>query len=156
MTKDILVSIKGLQLLEESAEESMEESREEQLEVITNGSYFQRDGKHYIKYDEVIEGMDGKIQNLIKINDDSMEVTKRGLSNAHMIFEEHKKNVSYYDTPFGNLLVGISATNINVKEEQNRIDVEVNYALEINYQHMADCTISMNIKPKNTAEAVLA
>lgn len=151
MTKDILVSIKGLQLLDESTEES----REEQLEVITNGSYFQREGKHYIKYDEVIEGMDGKIQNLIKINSDSMEVTKRGLSNAHMIFEEHKKNVTYYDTPFGNLLVGISATNIDVKEDQNHIDVQVNYVLEINYQHMADCTISMNIKPKNTAEAVL-
>lgn len=38
MTKDILVSIKGLQIPEESQEE-------EQLEVITNGSYFQRNGK---------------------------------------------------------------------------------------------------------------
>ncbi len=149
MTKDILVSIKGLQIPEESQEE-------EQLEVITNGSYFQRNGKHYIKYDEVVEGMEGSIQNLIKINRDSLEVTKRGLSNVHMIFEAHKKNVTYYDTPFGNLLVGIAATNIDVKEEKERIDVQVDYALEINYQHMADCTISMNIKSKDAQEGFLS
>lgn len=148
MTKDILVSIKGLQIPEDS-------EQEEQLEVITNGSYFQRNGKHYIKYDEVVEGMEGSIQNLIKINRDSLEVTKRGLSNVHMIFETHKKNVTYYDTPFGNLLVGIAATNIDVKEEQERIDVQVDYALEINYQHMADCTISMNIQSKDIKESFL-
>lgn len=148
MTKDILVSIKGLQIPEDSQQEG-------QLEVITNGSYFQRNGKHYIKYDEVVEGMEGSIQNLIKINRDSLEVTKRGLSNVHMIFEAHKKNVTYYDTPFGNLLVGIAATNIDVKEEQERIDVQVDYALEINYQHMADCTISMNIQSKDGKESFL-
>lgn len=148
MTKDILVSIRGLQIMEEQGEE-------EPLEVITAGSYFQKNGKHYIKYDEAVEGMEGSIQNLIKINQDSMEVTKRGLSNAHMIFEEHKKNVTCYDTPFGNLLVGIAATNIHVKERQERIDVQVDYALEINEQHMADCTISMNIKPKDTKENIL-
>lgn len=149
MTKDILVSIRGLQIAEES-------EGEEQLEVITSGSYFQKDGKHYIKYDEVVEGMEGNIRNLIKVNGDSMEVTKRGLSNVHMIFEEHKKNVTYYDTPFGNLLVGIAATNIDVKEEKEEIDVHVDYALEINYQHMADCTITMNIKSRSAAAEVLS
>lgn len=138
MTKDILVSIKGLQFLEDSGEE--------EIEVITAGTYFQKDGRHYIKYDEVMEGCDGKIQNLIKINENSMEVTKRGLSNVHMVFEENKKNVTYYDTPFGNLLVGIAATGIHVNETQDKIDVKVDYALEVNYEHLADCTISMNIQ----------
>lgn len=138
MTKDILVSIKGLQFLEDSGEE--------EIEVITAGTYFQKDGRHYIKYDEVMEGCDGKIQNLIKIKEKSMEVTKRGLSNVHMVFEENKKNVTYYDTPFGNLLVGIAATGIHVNETQDKIDVKVDYALEVNYEHLADCTISMNIQ----------
>lgn len=147
MTKDILVSIKGLQFGENSGEE--------QLEVITKGSYFHKDGKHYIKYDEVVEGMDGRIQNLIKIKEDGMEVTKRGLSNVHMVFEENKKNVTYYDTPFGNLLVGIAATNVNVDTQKDEIDVQVDYALEINYEHLADCTISMNIKSKDIKQAFL-
>lgn len=141
MTKEILLSIKGLQFLEDN--------NEDEIEVITTGTYFQKDGRHYIKYDEVMEGMDGKIQNLIKINDKSMEVTKKGLSNVHMVFEENKKNVTYYDTPFGNLLVGIAATNINLNESKDIIDVKVDYALEVNYEHLADCSISMNIQAKD-------
>lgn len=78
-----------------------------------------------------------------------MEVTKRGLSNVHMVFEENKKNVTYYDTPFGNLLVGIAATNIDLNESKDIIDVKVDYALEVNYEHLADCTISMNIQAKD-------
>lgn len=141
MTKEILLSIKGLQFLEDN--------NEDEIEVITTGTYFQKDGRHYIKYDEVMEGLEGKIQNLIKINKKSMEVTKRGLSNVHMVFEENKRNVTYYDTPFGNLLVGIAATNIDLNESKDIIDVKVNYALEVNYEHLADCTISMNIQAKH-------
>ncbi len=141
MTKEILLSIKGLQFLEDN--------NEDEIEVITTGTYFQKDGRHYIKYDEVMEGLEGKIQNLIKINGKSMEVTKRGLSNVHMVFEENKKNVTYYDTPFGNLLVGIAATNIDLNETKDIIDVKVDYALEVNYEHLADCTISMNIQAKD-------
>lgn len=142
MTKDIILKISGLQLVPQDGEE--------QLEVITAGSYFQRDGKHYIKYDEVTEGFSGSTSNLIKINGDTLEVTKRGLTNAHMIFQENKKNMTYYGTPFGNLLVGISATNVDVREDENKIQVEVNYALEVNYEHLADCTIHMNIQPRST------
>lgn len=141
MTKDILLKIKGLQFLEGD--------QEEQLEVITAARYFERNGKHYIKYDEVLEGFDGTVKNLIKLNDSSLEISKQGLANVHMVFEETKKNMTYYDTPYGNLLVGISATDIAVNTSEDQIDVKVDYALEVNYEHLADCTISMNIQSKS-------
>lgn len=141
MTKDILLKIKGLQFLDDS--------QEEELEVITAAKYFEKDGKHYIKYDEVMEGFEGTINNLIKVDEKSLEVSKRGLANVHMVFEENKKNMTYYDTPYGNLLVGISATDFKVDTSENQIDITVDYALEVNYEHLADCTISMNIQAKN-------
>ena len=147
MTRDILVRIKGLQFAPEGEDEP--------LEVFTPATYFERNGKHYIKYDEVMEGFSGTIQNLIKVNKDSMEVTKRGLTNVHMIFEENKKNVTYYSTPFGNLLIGISATYIAVETTDNKIDIKVDYALEVNYEHLADCTISMNIQSRGEKGAHL-
>lgn len=144
MTKDVLVSIKGMQVL--SAQD------EDEVEVVTSGNYLQKDGKHYIRYEEVIEGMEGTIQNLIKLDENSMEVTRKGITNTHMIFEKNKKNETYYNTPFGNLLIGISATNIDVKDCTEQIDVTVQYALDINYEHMADCTINMNIQSKSCGE----
>ena len=83
MTKDVLLRIKGLQSVE---------AEEETVEMIAPGLYFERDGKHYIKYDEAVEGTEETIQNLIKVDGSSMEVTKRGVTNAHMVFERNKKN----------------------------------------------------------------
>ena len=77
-----------------------------------------------------------------------MEVTKRGLVNVHMIFEEKKKNMTSYITPFGNIMIGIDTDKVDIKEDQDRIKVNVAYSLEANYEHMADCRIEMNIRPR--------
>ena len=124
MTKDVLLRIKGLQSVE---------AEEETVEMIAPGIYFERDGKHYIKYDEAVEGTEETIQNLIKVDGSSMEVTKRGVTNAHMVFERNKKNHTYYSTPFGNLLVGISAKDIVLKAAEDSLDIKVEYALDVNY-----------------------
>ena len=52
MTKDVFVSISGLQ-----AEFPGDEEEENlPLEVVTPGSYFLKNGKHYVMYDELVEG----------------------------------------------------------------------------------------------------
>ena len=80
---------------------------------------------------------------IVAIND--IDLTKT-------IFEKDKKNMTCYSTPFGNLMVGISATNIDVNTTEENIDIEVRYILDLNYEHMADCTINLNIKSKNNQE----
>lgn len=140
------MKIQGMQFMEAEGEP---------VEVFTAGNYFQKNGKHYIKYDEATEGFQETTQNLIKISGDTMEVTKRGLTNVHMVFQEKKKNLSYYNTPFGNLMVGIEASNIEVKEEPDELEVRVDYTLDINYERLADCTIQMNIQSKGVKEARL-
>ena len=141
MTKDLFVSIRGLQ--------NPGESTEDELEVIIPGSYYKRGDKHFIKFDEVTEGMEGSTSNLLKIQKNSLEVTKRGLTNTHMVFEERKKNMTYYDTPFGNLLVGIAATRVALEETEDNLDMKVDYALEVNYEHLADCTIDVKVRPRD-------
>jgi hypothetical protein len=49
-------------------------------------------------------------------------------------------------------MIGIAATNVNLNEEEENIDVKVDYALEINYEHLADCKIAINIKSKNAKD----
>lgn len=144
MTKDVLVSISGLQF---SAED-----QNEPVELITSANYYKKNGKHYIVYDEVTEGFSDITKNIIKLGEESLDITKRGVTNVHMMFEKDKKNVTYYYTPYGSLLVGIDATDIKVLETEHDINVKVDYALEVNYQHMADCSISMSIKSKEAGD----
>ena len=144
MTKDVLVKISGLQFAGEEDSDS--------IEVITSGTYYQKNGKHYILYDEVMEGTTDVTKNMIKIGDNSMEVTRKGPATVHMMFEKDKKNISYYYTPFGNLLIGIDAKAIQIVESDFDINVKVDYALEINYEHVADCHITVDVKSKEARD----
>ncbi len=140
MTKEILLSLKGLQM--EKADESQE------LETITTADYYQRNGNHYIVYEEMMEGFTEAIQNRIKFNASSLVVSKKGLVNVQMIFEENKKNITSYMTPYGNILIGVDTEFISLEERENQIRLEVEYALEANYQHLADCKIEMELRPR--------
>ena len=144
MTKDVLVKISGLQFAGEEDNDS--------IEVITFGTYYKKNNKHYVLYDEVMEGTTEVTKNVIKIGKDSMEVTRKGPASVHMVFEKDKKNVSYYHTPFGNLLIGIDAKTIQVDESDLDINVRVNYGLEINYEHIADCHITVDVKSKEAKD----
>ena len=68
------------------------------------------------------------------------------------MFEREKKNVTYYDTPYGSLLIGVEATKIELEELAHDILLKVDYVLEVNYEHVADCAITMKIKSKNAGD----
>lgn len=140
MTKDVLLSLKGLQ--------TEQGSDEQPLETITPAQYFERAGSRYVIYDEAMEGFSNPTKNVFKFNDSVLEVTKRGLVNVHMVFEEKKKNMTSYATPYGSVMIGIDTEKVSIREEEDRIRVDVTYTLEANYQFMADCKIEMDICPK--------
>ncbi|NBH25151.1 DUF1934 domain-containing protein [Lachnospiraceae bacterium] len=140
MTKEIILSIKGLQTgVDEDAQGT---------EVIALADYYKKNDSHYVIYEELTEGFSETTRSRIKFNDSCMEVSKKGLINVHMIFDKNKKNMTSYVTPYGNIFIGIDTESILVKEEENRIKVEVYYALEANYQHLANCRIEMQLAPR--------
>ena len=147
MTKDVLVSISGMHM----GILADQEDEDEEIEVVTPASYYCRNGKHYIIYDEVVEGMAGTIKNKIKITGDSvLEIMKSGLSNTHMVFEKNRKNLTYYRTPYGQMLVGVNTRNMEVRVADDEIDVQVKYELDVNHEPFADCSIKMNIVSKGS------
>lgn len=139
MTKDVIVSISGLQ---------MDMENETPVEVITMGNYYFKNGKHYILYDEMAGDSNVQTKNTIKIADNRVDVIKKGENSVHMVFEPDTKNMTYYQTPFGSLLVGINTLGISHKEDDLNINTKIDYALEVNYSHMSDCSIEINIKSK--------
>lgn len=92
MTKDVLVSISGMHEEIVAVAPEIEEDENEAIEVVTPATYYLKNGKHYIVYEEVVEGTSGVIKNRIKINgEECVEIVKSGLSNSHMIFEKIKR-----------------------------------------------------------------
>ena len=153
MTKDVLVSISGIQMSMNDGENSDDEP----IEVLNSGTYYYKNGKHYVFFEEVAEGLQGVTKTQIKWKDSEfLEVSKKGLSNVHMIFERNKKNRCYYDTPFGQLNLGIFMTDMLVDEKENHIHIQAEYSLDVNYEPLADCTIQIHICPKDSKEFSLS
>ena len=142
MTEQVLISVKGLQFIVDGDQEG------EGAELVTVGSYYCRDNNKYIKYEECFEGMEGSAQNLIKIKENVLEVRKKGIIDVHMVFEKEKKNIAYYTTPYGTIQIGIVTTGLNVKEKKDHLNLQVDYALEVNDEYVADCSLAMNVTSK--------
>ena len=144
MTKDVLLKISGMQFTADN--DALTEP--EPVEIIAPGEYYFKNGKHYIIYDEFMEGFDSVTKNVLKLQGDLLEVTKRGTSNVHMIFEKDKKNMTCYTTPYGSMMMGIDARSISIEESDDEIHAQIQYALDVNYEHLADCTISLSVQSK--------
>lgn len=153
MTKDVLVSISGMQM----AINDGESNDDEPIEVLSPGTYYYKNGKHYVFFEEVAEGLQGVTKTQIKWKDSELlEVSKKGLSNVHMIFERNKKNRCYYDSPFGRLNLGIFMTDMLVDEKENYIHIQAEYSLDVNCEPLADCSIQIHICPKDSKEFSLS
>lgn len=137
MTKNVLITIRGVHTLDHE---------DNDVEMIVRGDYYQKNGKHYILYEEILEGAEERVKNVIKISPSSMDIIKKGVTNSRMLFEKNKKNLSCYSTPVGNLVIGIQANHFYVEEQENSIKVNVDYSLDINYEHMSDCRICVDVQ----------
>ncbi len=144
MTKEVLLSLQGLQF-------DQREADADRIETLTIGDYYKKNDKHYVLYEEVTEGFTQPTKNRLKISDHCLELVRNGLVNVHMVFEENKKNMTNYNTPFGPLLIGIDTRKIQVEETEDRILVDVEYALDVNYEFLTDCHIKIDISPKENS-----
>lgn len=59
MTKDVLVSISGMHEEIVAVTPEVEDDENEAIEVVTPATYYLKNGKHYIVYEEVVEGTSG-------------------------------------------------------------------------------------------------
>lgn len=145
MTRDVLIRISGLQVMEG-------DDGADDVEMITIGDYFQKNGKHYIIYDEVMEGFEGNIRNTVRVTPDTMDIRKKGVANAHMVFEQDKKNMTRYATPMGDMMIEVSTNCVQVEEQEDSLKIQVGYSLGINYQRVSECNITMDVRSKGKAD----
>lgn len=139
MTKEVLVSVSGLQFMGEESES---------VEIITPGSYYLKNNKHYIIYEEVAEGVTGTVNNTIKVGPEGISLRKTGIVNVNMIFTKDQRSLTCYSTPFGDLMVGITTNDIRMEETDQRMKIEIDYMLEINEQQISDCRIQILVNAR--------
>ncbi len=138
LKNNVLISIKGMHFNSDNMADD--------VEVIQPGQYYKRGDMHYLAYEEPVEGSELTSHNLIKFNDNSLTVTKKGPFSSTMLFEESVKNLTNYNTPFGSIVIGLDTHDIKVSDVDDVLKLNVSYSLDVNYEFLADCNISIEAR----------
>lgn len=146
LTKEVLVSIQGLQILSNGVRETLTDEELDSIKTICQGEYYCKNDTQFVIYDELSEDFVEPVKNMIKLKDKEFTLTKKGAVNAQMVFLEGKKTITEYITPFGNLFIALDTKKIDVEEGEDFLKIHINYGLEANYQFIAECDVYVEIK----------
>lgn len=141
MAKDVLVSVKGTQVID---------GERDSIEVITSGTWYEKNGKQYVLYEETYEEMNETTKNVVKISPELVEVTKKGAISSRMVYEGGKKHMSNYMTPMGLIVLGITTKDIFVEASEDALRLEIQYAMEMNGQFASESMLEMSVTVKGT------
>lgn len=141
MTKDVMVTISGFHMAEDD---------EDTIEMVHVGQYYERNGTHYILYEERMEGIAEPIKNRIKVRESRMELQKRGPVTANMVFEEQKSQSSTYAIPYGSFLMETYTTKVEIQKEEESFLAKASYELNVNGVRCASCDIRLLVQPRKT------
>lgn len=145
MTEEVLVRVTGIQTLQQAPEEE-----NEPISIVMPGRFYTENGQRYVRYEEVFDEAELSAVNTVRICPDVLEVRKNGAIDVQMVFQEGRKTMSVYGTPFGNIEMGISTTDYDFAETEDKIRLDVRYVLEMNGEHAADCELCMEIMAKGS------
>lgn len=123
-------------------------SDKDAVETAQAAQYFKRNDSHYLLYEEDIEGFDGTCKSRIKFRDNLLELTRQGAVEMHMIFEENKRHMIPYNTPYGQLMLGIETGRVLVEEQEDQIHVTVEYTLDHEGEPLSESCLKIHIREK--------
>ncbi|MFG6352598.1 MAG: DUF1934 domain-containing protein, partial [Oscillospiraceae bacterium] len=123
MTDNVIISIKGKQLYAEGSPEEME--------LVTAGT-LKRDGAggYTVSYQETeLTGLEGTTTRLY-IRDGQVTLLREGSINSQMVFEEGRRHLSMYETPYGALSIGVNTRRMRSTVGEAGGELEIDYAIE--------------------------
>ncbi len=126
MKKKVIISIQGKQ--------SYPNSEPDIIELVTEGTLEDQNGQGLtLSYRESeVTGLEGT-RTTIQVEPGRVTLLRQGALNSQMIFEEGRRHLSLYDTPYGALEVGVRTRRIHSSLNGRGGDVTIYYALEIGH-----------------------
>ena len=125
MEKDVIISIRGTQDYSGTDPETME--------LVTEGKLAVQDGALCLSYEESeLTGMEGTTT-VFQVEPEKVTLLRLGSVQSEMVFEEGRRHMSLYSTPYGNMEIGVRARRLNSTLELTGGRLEIDYDIEINH-----------------------
>ena len=145
MEKNVIISIKGVQRLEDADPDTME--------LVTEGRLEQDGNSYTLSYQESeLTGLEGTTTTF-RIAPDRITLRREGTLNSEMIFQEGQKHVSLYETPYGGLMLGVNTHRAKADLGTAGGRLSIRYALEVDSQPIGENSFEIQVtEPHLTAD----
>lgn len=135
MDENVVIKISGLQIVENTGDN---------VEVIAKGMHYLKKDKHYLLYEEYENDENTKTSNMIKFNNDIVEITRKGQVDGKLIFQENQKKQSLYSTPMGDLLIEVLTKEIEVSDDDDDVNLKIKYQIHVDGNKVSDNEIDIS------------
>lgn len=125
MKKDVIISIQGLQHYAGMDSDN--------IELVTEGKLEEAGGALRLSYQESeLTGMEGTTT-VFQVEPERVTLLRVGSVSSEMVFEQGRRHMSLYSTPYGSMEIGVLARKLNSTLGRNGGKLEINYDIEINH-----------------------
>ncbi len=125
MEKDVVISIKGMQ--------EYEGAETDTIELVTEGRLIRDEGGYTLSYQESeLTGLEGTLTT-IQVEGEQVTLMRVGEVNAQMVFQEGRRHLSMYNTPYGAMAIGVNTRRLLAQLSDQGGDIEIDYAIEIDH-----------------------
>ena len=135
----MIISIKGVQRYENADPDTME--------LVTAGR-LEREGNSYtLSYQELTT---------FQIEPERITLMRVGEFNSQMVFQEGRRHMSMYNTPYGAMTIGVNTRHLLSELTDRGGEIEIDYAIEIDHSVAGRNTFQINVKEAEGAVSLQA
>ena len=138
MEKDVVISIKGMQNYE--GEDS------DTIELVTEGRLTRDEGGYTLSYQESeLTGLEGTLTT-IQVEGEQVTLMRVGEVNSQMVFQEGRRHLSMYNTPYGAMAIGVNTRRLLAELNDQGGDIELDSAIEIDHAIAGRNRVQIKVK----------
>lgn len=141
MENNVIISIKGTQ--------SYVGMEEDAIELVTEGR-LEPDGTEgfTLSYQESeLTGLGGTLTTF-QIEPGRITLMRMGEVNSQMVFQEGRRHLSLYDTPYGALSVGVNTRKMHAHLDRSGGAIDIAYAIEIDHAAAGENFFHIQVREK--------
>ena len=140
MEQQVRIRIRGTQKYKEK------EMGEDTTALETLGQYYFRNGSHYITFSEKDPQGQGEINSILKIKEETVELTRKGSIGTKMLFEREKEYSTMYTTPCGAMKMTIRTQGVRVLKTEKKLTLNIQYTSWLEDIEIADNRLEVVIR----------
>ncbi len=137
MEKDVIIQIKGTQVLADGQKDTME--------LVTQGTLKGQPGDFLLSYQESeLTGLEGTTTTF-HLERGQITLIREGTLDSTMVFRLGEKTYAPYNTPYGALVLGVDAQKVYTDLDEAGGNILITYLMEVEGQMVGENTFEVRV-----------